>query len=164
MIVEGLSGKIADVETAFLHGELEEEIFMECPQGMGTQSDDEILILDKCIYGLVQSARQYHKKAVAILKKIGFEGGEVDPCLYVRESTNFWRVYIALYVDDNLKVGNEEAINEVIQELCDERFTLKVKDDLKDYLSCEIEFTKDKKAAWLGQPHLIANLEKSFGS
>ena len=79
MIVEGLSGKIADVETAFLHGELEEEIFMECPQGMDTQSDDEILILDKCIYGLVQSARQYHKKAVTILKKIGFEGGEVDP-------------------------------------------------------------------------------------
>ena len=82
MIVEGLSGKIADVETAFLHGELEEKIFMECPQRMDTQSDDEILILDKCIYGLVQSARQYHKKAVAILKKIGFEGGEVDPCLY----------------------------------------------------------------------------------
>ena len=53
MIVEGLSGKIADVETAFLHGELEEEIFMECPQGMDTQSDDEILILDKCMYGLV---------------------------------------------------------------------------------------------------------------
>ena len=57
MMVEGLSGKIADVETALLHGELEEEIFTECPQGMHTQSDDEILISDKCIYGLVQSAR-----------------------------------------------------------------------------------------------------------
>ena len=43
-------------------------------------------------------------------------------------------------------------------------FTLKVEDDLKDYLLCEIEFTENKKAAWLGQPHLIANLEKSFGN
>ena len=51
---------------------------------MDTKSDDEILILDKYIYRLVQSARQCHKKAVAILKKIGLEGEEVDPCLYVR--------------------------------------------------------------------------------
>ena len=85
----------------------------------------------------------------------------MDPCLYVRESTKSGRVYIALYVDDNLIVGKEEAINKVIQELRSEGFTLKVEDDLKDYLSCEIEFTKNKKPAWLGQPHLIANLEKS---
>ena len=71
---------------------------------------------------------------VVILKKIGFEGGEVDPFLYVRESTEFGRIYIALYVDDNLIVGKEEAINEVIQELRDKDFTLKVDDDLKDYL------------------------------
>ena len=88
----------------------------------------------------------------------------MDPCLYVRESTKFGRVYIASYVDDNLIVGKEEAINEVIQELRDECFILKVEDDLKDYLSCEIEFSENKKAAWLGQPHLIANLEKSFGN
>ena len=47
---------------------------MECPKEMDTESDDEILILDEYIYRLVQSAREYHKKAVAILKKIGFEG------------------------------------------------------------------------------------------
>ena len=81
----------------------------------------------------------------------------------VREH-KFGRVYIALCVDDNLIVGKEEAINKVIQELRNKDFTQKVEDDLKDYLSCEIEFSKNKKLAWLGQPHLIANLEKSFGS
>ena len=44
MMVEELSGLIGDVETIFLHKELEEDIFMECPQGMDNQSDDEILI------------------------------------------------------------------------------------------------------------------------
>ena len=102
------------MEKTVLHGELEGDIFIECPRGMDTQSDDRNLILDKCIYGLVQSARQYHKKAVAILKKIGFEGEEVDPCLYVYERTKFGRVYIALYVETNLIVRKEKAINEVI--------------------------------------------------
>ena len=54
MMVEELSGKLTDVETAFLHGELEEGGFSwSVPMGMDTQSDDEILVLDKCIYGLV---------------------------------------------------------------------------------------------------------------
>ena len=99
---------------------------MECPKGMDTKSEDENLLLDKCIHGLVQSEIQYHKKAVAILKKIGFEGGEVDPCLYVWESIKFVRVYIDLSVENNLIVEKEEAINEVIQELRNEGFTLKV--------------------------------------
>ena len=45
---------------------------------------DECIILDKCIYGLVQATRQYNKKAVEILKKVGFTGGNVDPCLYLK--------------------------------------------------------------------------------
>ena len=40
---------------------------------------------------------------------------------------------------------------------------LKIEGDLKDYLSCEIVLSNDRKKAWLGQPHLISNLEKRFG-
>ena len=81
----------------------------------------------------------------------------------MQESTNLEEYYIALYVDDNLIVGKEEAISKVIQELKEKGFTLKVDEDLKDYLSCEIQFSENKKSAWLGQPHLIDNLQKSFG-
>jgi len=84
MLLFGLEAKIVDVETAFLYGELEEEIFMESPPGMPGTTNDDALLLNKCIYGLVQAARQYHKKMVTILKQIGFKGGDVDPCLYKR--------------------------------------------------------------------------------
>ena len=84
MILFSLSAKIVDVETAFLYGELEEQIFMDIPLGMEEAKSDQALELQKCIYGLVQAARQYFKKAVTILKRIGFEGGTVDPCLFVR--------------------------------------------------------------------------------
>ena len=85
MMLFGLSAKIVDVETAFLYGELDEEIYMECPPGMKSKAG-EILILGQCIHGLVQSARQYHKKAVKILQKIGFVGGDVDTCLFMKRS------------------------------------------------------------------------------
>jgi len=49
-----------DVETAFLLGKLEKEIYMEYHPGMGAHSD-ECLCLWKCIYGLVQAARQLYK-------------------------------------------------------------------------------------------------------
>ena len=72
LIVFGLKAKIVDVETAFLYGSLEEEIFMECPPGMTDAKDNDILALNQCICGLVQAATQSHKKVVEILHKIGF--------------------------------------------------------------------------------------------
>jgi Reverse transcriptase (RNA-dependent DNA polymerase) len=67
MIVWGLF----DVVTAFLTGNLEEEMYMECPEGL-EHEDDEILQLLKAIYGSVQASRQYNKKFTSILKTIGF--------------------------------------------------------------------------------------------
>jgi hypothetical protein len=74
---------IVDVEMAFLHGVLKEgeEIYMDCPKGMVCQ-EDECLLLEKMIYGLVQSARAYYKKFTAVLEE-GFTQLAADPCLYV---------------------------------------------------------------------------------
>ena len=89
---------------------------MECPLGMPDVTNENVLALLKCIYGLVQAARQYHKKFVAILKKIGFIGGDVDPCLFVKK----WELgvcFAAIYVDDNLLIGDEAAIDDTIKQL-----------------------------------------------
>ena len=42
-----------DVETAFLYGDLDEKIYMECPEGMAGVTNEDVLLLNKCIYGLV---------------------------------------------------------------------------------------------------------------
>ena len=57
MILFRLSAKIVDVETAFLYRDLDNKIYMECPQGMPGVEQRDILILDRYIYGLVQAAR-----------------------------------------------------------------------------------------------------------
>ena len=95
----GYSAKIVDVETAFLYGFFKEEIYMECPQGMSDITKDHCFILNKCIYGLVQAAHQYYKKAVEILKSSGFVRGSIHPCLYVKKSMK-GIIFVALYIDD----------------------------------------------------------------
>ena len=88
---------IVDVETAFLFGDLEEEVYMTCKE---VHDDDEVLLLIHSIYGLVQSARQYYIKFKEKLNKIGFYGGFPDPCLLMRK-TEKGVVYIAVWVDDS---------------------------------------------------------------
>ena len=154
--------KMVNVETAFLYGDLEEEIYMEWPQGMSNIIKDGCIILNKCIYGLVQAVCQYYKKAVEILKSSGFVRGSIDPCLYVKNSAN-GIVYLALYIEDNLMIGNIAAIDDAIEVLKSKGLVLRIMEGLQDYSSCKINFFDNKKRAWLGQPHLMKNLENKFG-
>ena len=72
-------------------------------------------------------------------------------------------VYVALYIEDNIMVGDIAAIDNAIEALKSKGLVLKIMDGLQDYSSCKIKKSDDKKRAWLGQPHLIKNLESKFG-
>ena len=157
-----LTNVIVDVETAFLHGDLEEEIYMDCPEGLDHEND-ECLLLQKTIYGLVQSARQFYKKLVHTLrKKLNFKGGYADPCLLTRRCAK-GIVFIALYVDDCFCCGHTEAIQDTVKRIQEAGFSVTIENEMTDYLSCEILFSRDRKKCWIGQPHLIRKLEKKFG-
>ena len=56
---------------------------------------------------------------------------------------------IGLYVDDLLIIGDEKDIDLVIKDI-KKHFKVKIEGDLKDYLSCGIQFSKDGKKAWIG--------------
>ena len=88
---------------------------------MSDVKKDDCIILNKCIYGFVQAACQYCKK----LKSSSFVGGSIDPCLYVKKSAN-GIVYIDLYVDNNLIVGNITTINDAIKALNSKGLVLKI--------------------------------------
>ena len=161
MMKKKLEARIIDVETAFLHGKLDEEIYMECPQGMNSK-DYECLVLHKTIYGLVQAARQWWKTFITYLRRIGFRMCGVDNCLLIRE-TNGGTMLLGLYVDDALLIGNKRDLDEV-ENLMRKEFVIKVDYDLNDYLSCEILFSRNKEKAWIGQPHMVNKLIKKFGN
>ena len=161
MLTWNLIGKVIDIETAFLHGDLKETIFMEIPKGMEANKD-ECLILKRTIYGLVQSAREFYNKLVLSLKGCGFMGIPVDPCLWIKHS-EFGIVMVAVYVDDCLVVGSEEGIQDMINCLKNCDFGLKIEDNLTDYLSCKIQINQATKTTYIMQPHLIKSLIDKFG-
>ena len=164
-IIEELESRIIDVETAFLYGDLEEEIYMKIPEGYAEcgyeVEPDDCLLLLKAIYGLVQAARQWWKKFVTTLVKYGFGLSKADACFLYRK-TDEGVCLMSTYVDDNFIVGTTKALDRVERELR-KKFVVKIETDANDYLGCEFIMSKDKKKAWLGQPHIVKSLEKKFG-
>jgi Reverse transcriptase (RNA-dependent DNA polymerase) len=72
---------IMDVETAFLHNDLKETIYMQAPKGTDIPKDS-CVKLNKALYGLVQAARQFYLKLSGVLKDLGFTISYADPCLF----------------------------------------------------------------------------------
>jgi len=157
-IIFELNPVMIDVEVAFLHGELEETIYMECPQGLH-HFENEVLHLKKTLYGLVQAARQFYKKWKEVLEAIGFKQSLVDPCLFKKSGP----IYLGAYVDDNLILGEKDTPKWIAEEVKKYGMDVKIEEGLQDYLSCNIILSKDKKRAWIGQPHLIKKIKKKFG-
>jgi len=88
--VEDLEIHQIDFITAFLGGELEEEIHMEMPEGFVEYSiNGERLVckLGKAIYGLKQSARIWNRKLFKVLKKLGFRQLASDNCVWINDET-----------------------------------------------------------------------------
>ena len=161
MIIFKLCGKLVDVETAFLHGDIDVEIYIDCPPGLESEPD-ECVQLNHTIYGLVQSARQFFKKLEGCMIDLGYVPSDVDPCLLVKRTENEI-AFVAIYVDDCLFVGSEELIQGTIKGIVKWGLEVKVTDDLSDYLSCRILFNSDRSKAWLGQPHLIKKIREKMG-
>jgi Reverse transcriptase (RNA-dependent DNA polymerase) len=76
-----LGSRIIDIETAFLNGELSEEIYMDAPEGLDAAEDEFVLLL-KSLYGLIQSAQQFYLKFKEVMIKLAFKPSEIEPCLF----------------------------------------------------------------------------------
>ena len=103
-----------DVKTAFLNGELEEEIYMEQPVGFIVKGQEEkVCRLLRSVYGLKQSSRQWYIRFHNVIMAYDFMMIDEDHCVYIKRSNDQF-VIISLYVDDILIAGsNMELVNTV---------------------------------------------------
>ncbi|KAG7578131.1 Zinc finger CCHC-type [Arabidopsis thaliana x Arabidopsis arenosa] len=95
-----------DVKTAFLHGELQEEVYVTQPEGFVVKgSEDKVYKLHKALYGLKQAPRAWNNKLNKILKELSFTKCSKEASLY-RKQENEHLLLVAVYVDDLLVTGS----------------------------------------------------------
>lgn len=128
------------IKAAFLNGELEEEIFMKQPPGF--KINDQVLKLNKSLYGLKQAARVWNHTIHQVLVDYGFIQSQIDKCLYFKHSDKK-SCYLIIHVDDILISGSDlDTVNEV-QEVLSKHFRIKDLGNAKYFLG--ISVIKDKE-------------------
>ena len=145
-----------DVKTAFLNGDLEEEIYMLPPEGYTT---DVLLKLKKGLYGLKQAPRQWSKKLVTFLKSLGFVQCESDECLFIlREGSSV--LYMAVYVDDLIMSDNDSKLRDKVAAALKKEYEMDDMGTLEWFLGIRVEYTKE--GIWLKQDAYIDTVAKRF--
>jgi hypothetical protein len=101
-----------DVKTAFLNGVIEEEVYIEQPQGFEVEDrKSQVCKLKKALYGLKQAPRAWYGRIDNFLKSLGFTKSKANYNLYFKVM-NDEPVMLLLYVDDLFLIGEENLITE----------------------------------------------------
>lgn len=149
-----------DVKTAFLHGDLTEEIYMTVPEGVNA-NEDQVCKLQKSLYGLKQAARQWNYKFDSFLKAYNFKQSIADPCVYKGHFKDV-SVFLTLYVDDGLLLAEtEEALDEVLGTLrCSFEIT---QESPSSFVGIEIQRDRGKRIIFIHQRGYIERILTRFG-
>ncbi|CAL1356675.1 unnamed protein product [Linum trigynum] len=131
-----------DVNNAFLHGDLEEEVYMEIPQGFRAPGDNRVCRLHKSIYGLRQASRNWYQKFTATLCKFGFRASSADHSLFIYHHGQTFFVAL-IYVDDVILTGNDSSFIAKVKTFLHDRFSIKDLGPLRYFLGIEVARTAE---------------------
>ncbi|GJR67773.1 retrotransposon protein, putative, ty1-copia subclass [Tanacetum coccineum] len=114
-----------DVKTEFLNGDLEEEIYMNQPEGfIAPRQESKVCRLVKSLYGLKQAPKQWHQKFDHTMLESGFKINECDKCVYVKD-TSIGYVILCLYVDDMIIIGSNDKMIKYTKDMLKSKFDMK---------------------------------------
>ncbi|KAK1667307.1 hypothetical protein QYE76_055466 [Lolium multiflorum] len=151
-----------DVKTAFLNGELEEEIYMEQPDGFVVDGQEgKVCKLLKSLYGLKQAPKQWHEKFERTLTAEGFVVNEADKCVYYRHGGGEG-VILCLYVDDILIFGTSLTVIKEVKEFLSHCFEMKDLGVADVILNIKL-LKDDDGGITLLQSHYVEKILSRFG-
>ena len=111
-----------DVKTAFLYGKLDEEIYMEQPEGFKVKGqEDKVVRLNRAIYGLKQAALAWWKELDQSVKQLGFKRLYADAGIFVCRHKDGTILVMLAYVDDILFLGPDTSLLQSKKKLFMER-------------------------------------------
>ena len=138
-----------DVKNAFLHGYLNETVYMHQPMGFCDKSrPDHVCLLKKSLYGLKQAPRAWYQRFADFMTTIGFSNSKSDHSLFIyRQGPNM--AYILLYVDDIILTASSDQLRKHFMTLLGHEFAMKDLGSLSYFLG--IAVTRHANGMFLSQ-------------
>ena len=151
-----------DVKTAFLNGYLDEDVYMNQPEGfIDPLNSNKVCKLKRSIYGLKQASRSWNKRFDEEIKKFGFVQNFDEPCVYQKFSGSNV-TFLVLYVDDILLMGNSVPMLEDVKSHLGKCFAMKDLGEAAFILGIKISRDRSKRLIELSQKAYIEKILKRF--
>lgn len=113
-----------DVATAYLHGEMEKEIYVKSPKELAEPNQGKkVWRLKKAMYGFKQSGRAWNKKLDGTLKKMGLRQSKTDACIYYKKTKDSILI-VGIYVDDMLILADRDKTMRKVKAELSARFQM----------------------------------------
>ncbi|KAE9332538.1 Retrovirus-related Pol polyprotein from transposon TNT 1-94 [Phytophthora rubi] len=160
--IEDLEVHQMDIETAFLNGTLNEEVYMTQPQGMMTAGKQEwVCKLHKSLYGLKQAPRAWHQALTSYLTQEGFEKLSCESCIYIRRCRGELEI-VAIYVDNLLLLSKSFGVMEKLKQSIGSAFKANDLGEVSFLLGLKI--TRDRRARklWINQQSNVDSILQKF--
>ncbi|WVZ53456.1 hypothetical protein U9M48_004396 [Paspalum notatum var. saurae] len=142
-VSKGWSLRQLDVQNAFLHGFLEEEVYMRQPPGFEDKTlPNYVCKLDKALYGLKQAPRAWYAWLSSKLIDIGFSPSKADTSLFYFNKNGI-TVFVLVYVDDIIVVSSTEQATSGLLKSLKQEFALKDLGELHYFLGIEVNKIRD---------------------
>jgi hypothetical protein len=150
-----------DVECAFSHGHLSEEIFIEIPQGYSIENKNKVCRLNKALYGLKQGPKAWNERLNNFLTKLGFHQSTADYCLYVLKDNDVI-MFILIYVDDFLLASNDSNLLSNVKKRLQTEFKMKDLGKVKQFLGSNVTYDNNGIIDAFDQSNVIVEVAKKF--
>ncbi|RVW31461.1 Retrovirus-related Pol polyprotein from transposon RE1 [Vitis vinifera] len=150
-----------DVKNAFLHGDLDEEIYMNIPSGFEGNTGNKVYKLKKALYGLKQSPRAWFGRFSKVMKDSGYKQSQGDHTLFIKHSVTGGVTTLLVYVDDIIVTGNDEREKHEVKQRLATEFEIKELRKLKYFLDIEVAYST--QGIFISQQKYVTDLLAETG-
>jgi hypothetical protein len=141
VVSRGWSLRQIDIQNAFLHGHLDEDVFMKQPPGfVDLDCPTYLCKLDKSLYGLKQAPRAWFSRLSGKLFQLGFYASKADVSLFIFNKDGI-QMYILIYVDDIIIVSSSSLATDQLLTQLQAEFAVKDLGPLSYFLGLEVHHT-----------------------
>ena len=150
-----------DVKSTFLNGILEEEVYIEQPEGFVVENNkDKVCKLHKALYGLKKAPRALYERPDKYLVQIGFERNDDNNNMYIKSEEGKEILISEIFVDDII-FGGKEVLSKDFADKMKHEFEMSMFGEIKFFVGLQVH--QLKHGIFVTQSKYVKEILKTFG-